>query len=176
MAVPSKVFRTRLRLVRRLKGWTQQELAAAMAEAGVDLGEPAITRMERGTRGVSLDEAIALAAVLGVSPLHMIVPLDNDAQLDVTPGITVPVLDARSWVRGQRPLREDDDDRLFYAQTPEQDWDAIAPRVAERFTSREDFEQHRARWEREVLYQFVQDSGGDITQVSEAPRSGEEIE
>ena len=44
--------------------------------------------MERGTRGVTLDDAIAIAAALGVSPLHMFVPLDdNGAQL--TPALTV---------------------------------------------------------------------------------------
>jgi transcriptional regulator with XRE-family HTH domain len=165
VALPSEIFRARLREVRRLKGWRQHHLAAALAEAGVDMGEPAITRLERGLRGVSLDEVIAIAAVLGVSPLHMFVPLDNNGLLDVAPAITVPVLDARAWARGQRPLRDTDDDRFFYVVTPERDWDAIAPRVAERFASREDFEAHRAKWEREVLYQFVRDTGGEITEA-----------
>jgi transcriptional regulator with XRE-family HTH domain len=166
MTLPSEVFRARLRLVRRLKGWTQQQLSAELARADVELSESAIVRMEKGTRGVSLNEAIAIAAVLGVSPLHMTVPLDNDQDVDVAPAITVPVLDARAWARGQTPLRAGDDDRFFYAQTPERDWDAIAPRVAERFASREDFEERRARWEREVLMQFVRDTGG---KYSEAP-------
>lgn len=170
MALPSEVFRRRMREVRRLKGWTQQQLASALAAAGTDLGEPAVTRMERGTRGISLDEAMAIAAVLGVSPLHLFVPLDNDEELDVAPAIRVAALDARAWVRGQTPLRSQDDDRLFYSQTPERDWDAIAPRVAERFTSREDFEAHRAKWEREVLYQLARDTGGEV--VIAAPADG----
>jgi transcriptional regulator with XRE-family HTH domain len=82
MPGPSEVFRERLHDVRRLRGWTQQELAAALGEVGVDLGEFAVTRLEKGKRSVSLDEAVAIAAVLGVTPLHMLVPLDDsDVQL-----------------------------------------------------------------------------------------------
>ena len=118
MPSPSEVFRARLREVRRLKGWTQQQLADALADAGVKLDASAITRLERGTRGLSLDDVLAIAAALGVSPLHLFVPLDNDEELNVAPSLTANALDVRAWVRGQRPLRETDDDRLFYAQTP----------------------------------------------------------
>jgi transcriptional regulator with XRE-family HTH domain len=57
------------RAVRRLRddyGWSQPELARAFAEAG---GTPrnatGITRLERGSRRVSLGEAVILARVLG---------------------------------------------------------------------------------------------------------------
>ncbi len=149
MALPSEVFRARLREVRRLRGWTQADLASALASAGVDLGESAVVRMERGIRGVSLDEAIAIATVLGVSPLHMIIPVDdNGAQL--APQITVATTDARAWIRGQRPLTEADE-QLYYAQAPasEAEWLAIAP-GAWRFKTREDYEATKAKWEREI--------------------------
>ena len=150
MALPSEVFRARLREVRRLKRWTQQQLADELASLGVRVDASGITRMERGTRGVTLDDVIAIAAALGVSPLHMIVPLDdNGAQL--TPGLTVTTVDARAWLRGQRPLQEADE-RLFYAQTPESEaeWMAIAP-GASRFKNREDYEASKAKWERELF-------------------------
>jgi 8-oxo-dGTP pyrophosphatase MutT (NUDIX family)/transcriptional regulator with XRE-family HTH domain len=134
---------------RRLRGWTQADLASALAGAGVDLGESAVVRMERGIRGVSLDEAIAIATVLGVSPLHMIVPVDdNGAQL--APQITVATTDARAWIRGQRPLTETDE-QLYYAQAPasEAEWLAIAP-GAWRFKSKEDYEATKAKWERDI--------------------------
>ena len=150
MPTPSDVFRVRLREVRRLKNWTQADLAAALAGTGLDLGEPAITRMERGSRGVSLDEAIAISAVLGVSPLHMLVPLDdNGAQ--VAPGQTVSTADARAWIRGLTPLREADE-RLFYAQTPpsEAEWFSTVP-GAWRSEDPETFAATRAKWEREIF-------------------------
>jgi transcriptional regulator with XRE-family HTH domain len=150
VASASEVFRQRLREVRRLKGWTQQQLADALAAGGVRLDASAITRLERGTRGVTLDDVIAIAAALGVSPLHMIVPLDdNGAQL--MPSLTVPAADARAWLRGQLPLREADE-RLFYAQTPESEADSF-PLVPGpwRFQNQEDFKATRAKWEREIL-------------------------
>jgi transcriptional regulator with XRE-family HTH domain len=150
VSMPSEVFRARLREVRRLKRWTQADLAAALVGAGMALGEPAITRMERGPRGVSLDEAIAIAAMLGVSPPHMVVPPeDSDTQL--TPRLAVPAADARAWIRGQRPLREADE-RLFYVQTPpgEADWFPTVPGPW-RFKNQQDFEDTRARWEREIF-------------------------
>ena len=149
MALPSEVFRARLREVRRLRGWTQADLASALASAGLDLGESAVVRMERGIRGVSLDEAIAIAAVLGVSPMHMIVPIDDNG-IQLAPQVTVPTTDARAWIRGQRPLTEADE-QLFYAQAPvsEAEWLAIAP-GAWRSWTREDYQATRAKWEREI--------------------------
>jgi 8-oxo-dGTP pyrophosphatase MutT (NUDIX family)/transcriptional regulator with XRE-family HTH domain len=150
MALPSEVFRVRLREVRRLRGWTQADLASALARAGVDLGESAVVRMERGIRGVSLDEAIAIATVLGVSPLHMIVPLDDNGS-QLTPRLTVPTTEARAWIRGQRPLTEADE-QLYYAQAPvsEAEWLAIAP-GAWRFKTKEEYQSTRAKWERELF-------------------------
>ena len=150
MPLPSEVFKVRLREARRLKGWTQQELAAALSRAGVELGEFAITRLENGKRGVSLDQAIAIAAVLGVSPLHMIVPLDDDG-IQLTPQRTVTAADARAWLRGLTPLQEADE-QLFYAQTPESEADWL-PTVPGAWRSQDPkaFQSARARWEREIF-------------------------
>ena len=164
MALPSEVFREQLRAVRRIKGWTQRQLEDALAELGVKLDATAITRMERGTRGVALDDVIAIAAALGVSPLHLIVPLGNgDTALDVAPDLNVGVADVRAWIRGQRPLRDTDDDGLFYTQTPDRDWDVIALNMGARFENREDFEATRARWERAMLRKLAAD--GSATEV-----------
>lgn len=147
---PGEVFGTRLQAVRKLKGWSLQQMAGALAELGITLHLTAIAKAEKGQRKVTLDEALAFAAVLGVSPLHLIVPLDNETELRVAPRLTAPALQARQWMRGQRPLTDDDDGRLFYAQTPDDDWDAIAPGVAARFANRDEFEQARREYERDV--------------------------
>jgi transcriptional regulator with XRE-family HTH domain len=94
-APPSKVLHKRLREVRRLKGWTQQDLAEALGRTGVDLSAFAIARMEGDNRGVSLDEAIAISAVLDVSPLHTLVPLDNGS-IRQTPQLEVTAADVRA--------------------------------------------------------------------------------
>jgi transcriptional regulator with XRE-family HTH domain len=152
MPLPSEVFRRRLREVRQIRGWTQQELATELDKAGVKLGEFAIARLESGKRrGVTLDEVIAVAAVLGVSPLHMLVPLD-DTRVHLAPLLpAIRAVDARAWLRGQRPLRQADE-RVFYTQTPdsEADWFPLVPGPW-RFRSRKEFEAGREKWERPVL-------------------------
>jgi|GraSoiStandDraft_41_1057321.scaffolds.fasta_scaffold1556533_1 transcriptional regulator with XRE-family HTH domain len=174
MPKPSEVFRARLREVRRLKGWTQADLASALAAAGMNLGEPAITRMERGTRGLSLDEAVAIAAVLGVSPLHMIVPLDDDSA-QIAPGRTVSTADARAWIRGLTPLIQADE-QLFYALTPasEADWIPLVP-GAWRFEDPETFAATRAKWEREIfrsaISRLAEPQPGDLDAQDLPPRS-----
>jgi 8-oxo-dGTP pyrophosphatase MutT (NUDIX family)/transcriptional regulator with XRE-family HTH domain len=167
VALPSEVFRVRLREVRRLKGWTQQQLADALVAAGVKLDASAVTRLERGTRGLSLDDVIAIAAVLGVSPLHMVVPLNGATSLDVTPEIAAEPAAVRAWMRGQLPLRDTDDERLFYTQTPENDFDTIAPATLGRFESRADFEAARAAWERELLRALA--AGGIVSMSHPLP-------
>src|ERR1700690_832533 len=122
MALPSEVFRARLRELRRAKEGTQQQLADMLTDAGVKLDATAVTRLEGGTRGVALDEVVAIAAALGVSPLHMIVPLHNDDLLNVDPQFSTDAVTARAWMRGQQPLRKTDDDKWFYSQTPYNDW------------------------------------------------------
>lgn len=150
MALPSKVFRDRVREARRVRGWTQRDLAAALDRVGVKIDASNVTRLERGNRSVTLDEVIAIAVVLGVSPLHLIVPLDdNGAQL--TPTLTVKTEEARAWLRGQTPLKESDE-RWFYTQTPESeaDWFPLAP-GSWKFQNQEDFKTSRAKWEREIF-------------------------
>jgi transcriptional regulator with XRE-family HTH domain len=150
MPLPSEVFRSRLREVRRLKGWTQQDLAEALARLGLNISAFAITRIETGNRGVSLDQAIAMAAVLGVSPLHMIVPLDDDG-VQLAPQLSVTTADARAWLRGQRPLKEADE-RIFLFQTPpsEADWFPFTPGPW-RSEDPKVYESTRAKWEREIF-------------------------
>jgi len=154
MLLPSEVFRKRLREVRKIKGWTQQDLAAALGRAGVHLNEFVITRMESGNRRVSVDEAITISAVLGVSPVHMLVPLNDDETVQLAPRLpAVRTVDARAWLRGQRPLSQADEG-LFYFQTPpsEADWFPLVPGPW-RFQNPEDFEVTRPRWEGEFLRQ-----------------------
>jgi transcriptional regulator with XRE-family HTH domain len=150
MPLPSEVFRSQLREVRKVKRWTQQDLAEALARIGLNLSAFAITRIETGHRGVSLDQAIAMAAALGVSPLHMIVPLDDDS-VQLAPQLSVTTSDARAWLRGQRPLKETDE-RIFLFQTPssEADWFPFTPGPW-RYEDPEVYQSTRARWERDIF-------------------------
>jgi hypothetical protein len=76
---------------------------------------------------------LALAAVLDVSPLHLIVPPwpspltasrdepNDEAPYQVTPTTTVPCYRVRQWIRGHRPL-PDGDPRAYFSTVPRHEW------------------------------------------------------
>ena len=112
---PSNVFAARLKEVRTGKGWTQQQLADQLGELGRTLDRAAIARIEAGDRQVSIDELIEISAALGTTPVHMIVPISGDQPLHVAPRLSVSPREARQWIRGQGPLREEDV-RTYYTE------------------------------------------------------------
>jgi transcriptional regulator with XRE-family HTH domain len=71
---PSEVFRSRLRETRNARGVSQGELARRMRDAGYPMDKSAVLRIEKGERGISLDEALAFAAILFASPAHLLSP------------------------------------------------------------------------------------------------------
>ncbi len=98
------VFRSRLQEARKRAPLTGREFADLLAEKGYPLGQPTVTKIENGTRGVSLDDAIAISAVLGVSPMNMFTPLDDRTKVALTPTIVRSAAAVRAWVRGFGPL------------------------------------------------------------------------
>lgn len=67
MASIKQKFGTHLRQARKLKGWTQSELAES-----ADLSLDMIGRMERGTASPSLETIEVLAAALNVAPATLL--------------------------------------------------------------------------------------------------------
>jgi len=100
---PSDVFATRLREIRDDRGFSQAELARRMTEAGRPMSKAALLRIEKGTRGLSLDEAVALAELLGVAPAHMLSPPD-DAIVWLTSKSGVDGSGMRNWLLFGDPL------------------------------------------------------------------------
>lgn len=62
---PGAVFARRLRQARRAASLTQADLAAQLVERGFAMDSTTITRIERLDRAVKLEEALALAEILG---------------------------------------------------------------------------------------------------------------
>ena len=93
----SEIFARRLRETRLARGLSQAELARQMQERGVAMSKVAVLRIERGERGLSLDEALAFARVLGASPAHLLSPPDGEhVWLIETEGLTGGEL--RNWL------------------------------------------------------------------------------
>jgi transcriptional regulator with XRE-family HTH domain len=94
----SDVFRQRLRETRKARAMTQGDLGARMREAGYPMDKAAVQRVEKGDRGVSLDETLAFAAVLGAVPAQMFTP-PGDETVWLTKNLGVNGEGIRAWLR-----------------------------------------------------------------------------
>src|SRR5687768_8595799 len=62
---------TNVRRIRRARGWTQAELIRRFGATGLNfmvLSRPTIVALEKGRRGIDVNELLALGLVLGVAP------------------------------------------------------------------------------------------------------------
>jgi transcriptional regulator with XRE-family HTH domain len=114
---PSDVLAAQLPRIRNRLELTAQQLADRIADMGGSLDRAAISKIEVGKRGVSLDEAIEIAAALGIAPIHLFLPRDDGAPVCVAPDLEVPAAQARAWVRGYEPL-EGMDERTYRIEVP----------------------------------------------------------
>jgi hypothetical protein len=92
---------------------TRYDLMDRLEEAGYTTETPAT---------VLLNDAVAIAAVLGVSPLQLLVPPDHDP-VDLTPALAAETRALGLWLRGLRPLLEDHLEE-FFRSAPLADLDA----------------------------------------------------
>ena len=103
---PSLLAGWALAAYRQQRGWTQTELAGRLTAAGCRLDQSAVSRVEAGERGLSVDELITAACELNVSPIRLLegAPLPTQPAVTVTLTVTVPGSRYRSWLRGSTPL------------------------------------------------------------------------
>lgn len=62
-----RIFGDRIRELRTTRGWTQEELANRMTDAGYSMHQTTAAKMESGARPTSVGEAAALASIFGVT-------------------------------------------------------------------------------------------------------------
>lgn len=85
---------------------TTTELAEAVTKLGVQMTASTVTKIERQGRRVTVDELVALAAALDVSPVALMLPArDPGGPVRLTEGFTARTWrDAWHWMHGKRPL------------------------------------------------------------------------
>lgn len=120
---PERVLAQQLKAIRQGRGISARALAEKIATNGGTLDRVAIASIEANKRGVSLDEALELAAALDMAPLHLFIPLDDDGDVQVTHEQVAPAVDARRWVRGEEPL-PGMDEKTFRTEVPASEWEA----------------------------------------------------
>ena len=119
-----QAFARQVRESRERKPWSQEQLVDRLREMGVEWDRATLARLEAGKRKASLDEAMLLAAALGVSPQYLFLPRSNEP-VQLAPNLTVEVRLARDWVRGYTPLNEADE-RSFFTEVPDDQLAAAA--------------------------------------------------
>ncbi|MET7746148.1 helix-turn-helix transcriptional regulator [Streptomyces sp. NPDC005385] len=102
-----KTVADNLARLRKVRGYSTRQLAAELERKGRSVSASGITRMEKGDRVVTADDLAAFAAVFGVSPVALLLPLTTTAEtpVEITGGGTVDALRAWEWGIGRLPLR-----------------------------------------------------------------------
>lgn len=95
----------RLRTARHL---SLRELSARLEDTQ-PINPDGLNRAEKGTRQVSADELTALAAVLGVNPSALLLPIDAHGDVEISGAGKVPADAAWDWMDGKGPLQRDVD-------------------------------------------------------------------
>jgi len=107
---PTQIVARRVAALRARRGLSAQKLADRCADYGMpDLNRSVITNLENNRRQtVTIDELLTLALALGVAPLHLLIPTNDDARVAITPNSDVDAANARQWVIGEQPLVNDE--------------------------------------------------------------------
>lgn len=138
-ARPTSVIASRIRALRLRHGWTADQLAERMTDAGVPWTRIVVTKMETGRRpSVSVEEWLALALVLDVAPVHLLVPTDDEARAYAVSPSRPPIgaWEAREWIRGRVPLETlGQDPRVYFSEVPADEF-RIDQQVSDRAADR----------------------------------------
>lgn len=110
----SRVVGRQVRRARELRRFSQDQLSRQLKDYGVDMGQATIARLESGERRITVDEALALAAALGVNPVYLFSGDFTNEPVPVTPrlGHVAPPA-VRSWFQGTQPLVGTDQQTYF---------------------------------------------------------------
>lgn len=91
----------RLRMDRSL---STTRLSAALKEIGHSIPATGITRIEKGQRRVDVDDLVALAVVLKVSPTALLLPPSLLGEVELAPRRSVNAIEAWTWAMSRYPL------------------------------------------------------------------------
>jgi transcriptional regulator with XRE-family HTH domain len=126
-ARPAEVVASRVVEARKSRGWKQTDLAQELARLGYPKSRSTITKLEGGQyRNVTVDDLFAFAAALGVAPVHLLTPQDDEVPVAITAKVQLPAVIARRWIRGLEtpPMLPDVD----FRQIPESELAAMVKR------------------------------------------------
>ena len=98
--LPSEVLSGRLLELRNKRGWSQDELASRLSAYDVVWQRTTIAKIEAGTRSVTVDDLVALAFVLGVSPTALMTGTTIGEAVRVAPNTVTDAGFMWLWLNG----------------------------------------------------------------------------
>lgn len=92
--------------LRKARGLNQPQLARRMQDQGRAVHATVVSKIEQLDRRVDVDDLVALAIALGVSPNRLLLTAADEGEVELTPELTVHASDAWRWAAGEKPLGE----------------------------------------------------------------------
>ena len=110
----------RARALRMDRGLTtHQKMAEALTAQGWPTNRSTVVRFESGKRGITVDDLVALAVALNVSPGWLLLPPETgNEEIPLVGSVTTPAWAAWQWVDGLDPLPTLSEDEGY--NTPEE--------------------------------------------------------
>lgn len=104
-AAPTQRVGQRVVALREQRGLSQRALADRLTSLGVRTHQTGVAKIETGGRKVTVDDLVALAVALNVSPGWLLAPPDADDELVALVGsVSAPAWAVWQWVDGAYPL------------------------------------------------------------------------
>lgn len=92
-----------LRQIREARALSLRQLSERLEAIGRPMDASAVNRIELGERRVDIDDLIALAMALNVSPIRIIFP-SAEGSVELTSTHAVSAAEAWAWADGDKPL------------------------------------------------------------------------
>lgn len=108
----SEWVRTNLPALRTLAGLSQRQFAQRLTEFGHPVTHSTVAKIERGEQAPKVDDVIAFAAVLDVSPLRLMLPSSrgDERRLALSNSTSIAGSDAWMWAEQDTPWWYSDDE------------------------------------------------------------------
>jgi transcriptional regulator with XRE-family HTH domain len=92
--------------IRSSRHMSQAELADRMNELGRPMSAPVVSKTEKLDRRIDVDDLVAFAIALGVTPNRLLLPgsVADDEPVELLPQVRVSEIDAWKWATGDGPL------------------------------------------------------------------------
>lgn len=93
------------------------ELSRRLDEAGQVIAPTGITRLEKGTRRIDVDDLMALALTLDVTPNRLLLPAEKtDRDVALAPKVSTTWENAWRWASGDEPLPVEGEKHVDWAR------------------------------------------------------------